>query len=78
MCLGCGDGSTTLHDLRTPLQLPIDLLPPAVRDPGIDHRILDVHVPQVVLHILNALACFQQVRGNGVAQLQLKIYGPLR
>jgi hypothetical protein len=38
----------TPHDLRALLQLPIDLLPPVIRDAGIDHRILDIDVAQMV------------------------------
>lgn len=57
-----------LHNLLALLQLLENLLPPPIRELGIDERVLDVYMPQVILHILNSLSGFQEVRGNGVSQ----------
>src|SRR5712692_5527659 len=56
------------HNLGVPLQLGKDLLAQADGDLRIDPGVLDILMAEVVRHVLNALACFQEVYGNRVAQ----------
>ena len=50
------------------LQLGKDLLAQTGGDLGVNLGVLDVLMPEVIGHIFNALAGFQEVHGNGVTQ----------
>jgi hypothetical protein len=56
------------HTLRVRLELPEDLLPQGMGDLRIDAGILNILVAQVVGHIRNPAAGFQEVHGHGMAQ----------
>jgi hypothetical protein len=56
------------HNFRMLLQIPEYLLAIGVRDLGVDFGILDVTVAQVVSHVFNPSAGFEEVDRYGVAQ----------
>jgi hypothetical protein len=56
------------HNFRMLLELPEDLFAQGIDDLGVDAGVLDVFVAQVVGHVLDAAAGFQEMHGHGVAQ----------
>src|SRR5688572_19626960 len=60
--------SADAHNLRMLLELAEDLLAQGVGDLGVDAGVLDVLVTEVVGHVFNPAAGFQEMHGHGMAQ----------
>jgi hypothetical protein len=60
--------SDNTHDLRMLLEFSEDLFAQWIGDLRIDAGVLNVLVAQVISHVFNAAAGFEQMHGHGVAQ----------